>query len=299
MTKTLGTLFLVGTPLGNLEDMTFRAVRVLTEAGELYCEDTRRTAILLKHFKIERRNGPKSFHDHSPRPVLTKIRAELEQGKSVAYVTDGGMPVVSDPGFVLAREALAAGAAVTAVPGPSAAVSLFAVSGLASPKYLFHGFFPQTRGEVERVLELVRELPVAHIFYESPSRAVKSLAILAKHFPEAKLAFGRELTKIHEEVVRGTLDEVYAELAARERIRGECVFAILQESRGQNRVSESGLNAAAADALQPVALSEGQKAEIAALIQSGHSSKDVSKELSKKFGISRRVIYEFIVKTLT
>ena len=191
----LGTLYLVGTPLGNLEDMTFRGVRILSEADLLYCEDTRHTSILLKHFKIERKTQPRSFHDHSSRNALEQIRQSLKEGKSVAYVSDSGMPVVSDPGFVLVRAAEAMGAPVTVVPGASAAVMLFAASGLASPKYLFHGFFPRTKGEVERTLEVVRANPIVHLFYEAPGRMINSLEIVARNLPEARVVLEESLRK--------------------------------------------------------------------------------------------------------
>lgn len=309
MTKTAGTLFLVGTPIGNLEDMTFRAVRVLREADLLFCEDTRRTATLLRHFGIER--VPESFHDHSSPKIVHRIRGALAEGKSVAYATDGGLPVVSDPGFVLVRAATEMGAPVSVIPGPSAAVMLFASSALASPKFLFHGFFPRTKGEVERTLEVVRELPVAHLFYEAPGRTLASLEILQRNLPDAQVVVGRELTKVHEEVVRGSAREVYEEFSAREKIRGECVIAVLvKQSRrevreraqaGAGEAVETGSQGASAAtaADSSCRLTAAQEAEIAALVKSGMSSKDVAKELSKKFKTTRRTIYEFIIRRLT
>lgn len=298
MNKT-GTLFLVATPIGNLEDMTYRAVRVLKEADLVYCEDTRRTLILLKHFQIEREGGVESFHDHSSTWVLSKIRGELEQGKSIAYVTDGGMPVVSDPGFVLVRAANEVGAAVTVVPGPSAAGMLFAASGLPSPKYFFHGFFPRTRGEVERTLEVVRANPVVHIFYEAPGRITASLEILARNMPDGRVVVGRELTKIHEEFLRGSAAQIHEQLAAREKVKGECVIALLggEDKPAKAASPTEGENLAAPEAAPE--LTEEQQAEIASLIKSGVSSKDAAKELSKKFDVPRRVIYEFIIRRLT
>jgi 16S rRNA (cytidine1402-2'-O)-methyltransferase len=297
----VGTLYLVATPIGNLEDMTFRAVRVLTEADAVFCEDTRRTGILLRHFGVERASAPESFHDRSSRAALEKVRRLLAEGARVAYVTDAGMPVVSDPGYVLVRAALDAGARVEPIPGPSAALALFAASGLSSPKFFFHGFFPRVRGEVERVLEVVRANPVAHVFYEAPGRAAASLGILAKHLPESAMALGRELTKVHEEILRGTAEELAAEIGGRERVRGEIVFAILggqPSAVGSARESAVTPEEAAA-AKQPPELTLEQQAEVTALVQSGVSSKDAAKELSKKFRLPRRVIYEFIIRRLT
>lgn len=301
-----GTLFLVGTPIGNLDDMTMRAIRVLTDADAVFCEDTRRTLQLLRHFKIERPSGIDSFHDHSPPKVIVRIKKLLQDGKSVAYLTDAGMPVVSDPGFVLVRAAHEVRARVTVVPGPSAANMLFAASGLPSPKYFFHGFFPRTRGEVERTLEVVRAMPVAHLFYEAPGRVLQSLEVLQRNLPKAEVVVGRELTKIHEEIVRGSADKVYQELAGREKLRGECVFAVLGGSGMENsKVSkpapEAGLpfSLEESDSARSIELTDEQKAQVASLIKSGISSKDAARELSKKFGVSRRVIYEFIIRHLT
>lgn len=299
--KSVGILYLVATPIGNLEDMTYRAVRILKEADHVYCEDTRRTLQLLSHFKIERPTGIDSFHDHSSWHVIGKIKKLLEEGKSVAYATDGGMPVVSDPGFVLVRAAHECGAQVTVVPGPSAAGMIFAMSGLASPKYFFHGFFPRTRGEVERTLEVVKANPVVHVFYEAPGRIVGSLEILARNLPEAATVVGRELTKVHEELVRGTAEKVYEELSARDKVKGECVVAVLggePATKAQSQSLDTGEEESSGER-KPVELTEEQQAEISSLIKSGISSKDAAKELSKKFGVPRRVIYEFIIRRLT
>lgn len=321
-----GTLYLVATPIGNLEDMTFRAVRILKEADAVYCEDTRRTLVLLKHYGINRPQGIDSFHDHSSPKLLEKITKLLEEGKSVAYATDGGMPVVSDPGFVLVRAAQEVGATVSVIPGPSAAVTLFAASGLASPKYLFHGFFARTRGEVERTVEVIRATPLVHIFYEAPGRIQTSLEILARNLPENTAALGRELTKMHEEIMRGTLAEIYAALEGQDRVKGECVLAVMggdaqaeakivketKESRARqsaktsvhDRTLPAQLAASEEVGSEPISpqtadLTDEQKAEIAVFIKSGISSKDAAKQLSKKYGVSRRVIYEFIIRHLT
>lgn len=321
-----GTLYLVATPIGNLEDMTYRGVRILREADAVYCEDTRRTLVLLKHYGIERPQGIDSFHDHSPPKLLEKITRLLEEGKSVAYATDGGMPVVSDPGFVLVRAAYDVGATVSVIPGPSAAVTLFAASGLASPKYLFHGFFARTRGEVERTVEVIRSTPLVHIFYEAPGRIQTSLEILSRNLPENFAVLGRELTKMHEQIMRGTLSELHAALEDQDKVKGECVIAVMggdaraeaqtsREEREQrtrqsaktsvhDRLLPEQLAAAQDAGSEPVSaqiadLTEEQKSEIATLIKSGVSSKDAAKQLSKKFGVPRRVIYEFIIRHLT
>lgn len=304
MTNALGTLYLIGTPLGNLEDMSFRAVKMLGTVDRLYCEDTRRTQVLLQHFKIVRAKGIKSFHDHSPSHTLKEIKEALESGYSIGYVTDGGMPVVSDPGFVLVREAHRIGAKIEVIPGPTAASTLFSMSALPSPKQLFHAFFPKTKGEIEKVLKLVRDVSVVHIFYESPSRLIATLEIFAKHFTDLEVAVGRELTKMYEETLRGTIQEVLEQLKSKDRIRGECVFAIYCDPsvqvalEGNENNSEKSLENDGKFNKQSE-LSAAQKQEILEKVKSGGTSKDVAKELSKKFGVTRRLIYEYIIKHLT
>ncbi|MEW6057006.1 MAG: 16S rRNA (cytidine(1402)-2'-O)-methyltransferase [Bdellovibrionota bacterium] len=301
-----GTLYLVGTPVGNLEDMTFRAVRILKEADLLFCEDTRHTHVLMKHYGIERETRAESFHDHSGPKVLGRIKEALKNGQTVAYCTDGGMPVVSDPGFVLVRAAQEIGAKVSVVPGPSAAVMLFAASGLPSPKFLFHGFFPRTRGEVERTLEVVRNYPLVHIFYEASNRLLGAFEIISRNTPDTVVVLGRELTKVHEEILKGSAKKIFETLSEREKVRGECVIALMggvprpeKKSRDFTQEASRLEPQMQVSEPQPPELTADQQAEIAALIKSGVSSKDAAKALSKRFGLSRRVIYEFIIRHLT
>jgi 16S rRNA (cytidine1402-2'-O)-methyltransferase len=294
MENAIGTLYLVGTPIGNLEDMTFRAVKILSQVDFVYCEDTRRTQILIQNFKIQLKNGLKSFHDHSSQKVVMQIKKSLNEGKSIAYVTDAGMPLVSDPGFVLVREAYRIGAKVEAIPGASAVITLFCLSGLESNKFLFHGFFPVTFGEIEKVIEQIKNQKLAHIFYESPARFVKTLKILEKNFSQNQIVVGRELTKMHEEIKRGSVGEVLKYFESQQKIRGEITFALLG---GGEKELESTQSQESHD--NPTQLTEEQKKEITALIKSGLSSKDTAKLLSKKFKLSRKIIYDYIVKSLT
>jgi 16S rRNA (cytidine1402-2'-O)-methyltransferase len=308
MTNSSGILYLVATPIGNLEDITYRAVRTLKEADMVFCEDTRRTSILLKHYGIQR--SLESFHDHSSRGVLSKIKDMLMEGQTIAYATDGGMPVVSDPGFVLVRLAVSCGVSVSVIPGPSAAVSLFAASSLPTPKYLFHGFFPRTHGEVERVLEQVKTLPVAHLFYEAPGRILSTIEIISRNMPETSIVLGRELTKIHEEILRDKAGKLFETLSTRlgeeGKLRGECVFALYfdaEEARKKAQRQNPDDQVVSPETLEPnaetVVLTAEQQSEIATMVKSGVSSKDAARELSKRFKVSRRVIYEYIVKHLT
>lgn len=305
----IGKLYLVGTPIGNLEDMSMRALRVLQEADEVYCEDTRRTLLLFKHFRIKAKNTLQSFHDHSTARTLEKIKEKLQQGLQVAYVSDAGMPVISDPGYVLVKLAQDIGAGVTVVPGPSAALLLFVASGLPSPKWLFHGFFPKTRGEIEKTLETMRELSIAHIFYESAKRLIATIEIFERAFPQAKVVVGRELTKVHEEFFYGTPTEARSHFQQKSSIKGECAIAVHVEKNKEFQSLPSPLheiNSKYASTLdqteqmpQQIELSIEQKNEIIQLVKSGKSSKEVSKELAKKFRVPRKIIYEFIIRNLT
>lgn len=302
MANSPGRLFLIATPLGNLDDMTYRAVQTIQDCDYVFCEDTRRSLILLKHFRIEPKNHLESFHDHSSRGQLARVIGFLKQGLNVGYMTDGGMPVVSDPGFVLVRAAIENDIEVSVIPGATAATTLFAASALPSPKFFFHGFFPRTKGEVEKVLQMITEMPVVHLFYEAPVRILGALEILQRHYPKARVVLGRELTKLHEEVIRGTAKEVHEVISAREKLRGECVLAVLLEherfSFVQAQLSDNPQGTAPAAPAEIVFSSE-MKEEIAALLKSGVSSKDAAKMVSKKWRIPRRAVYEFIIRHLT
>jgi hypothetical protein len=155
--NTLGTVFLIGTPIGNLSDLSPRAKETMEAVDWLYCEDTRETKVLLSKASVHTKNPLQSFHDHSSSRVLTRIAECLRAGQNIGFVTDAGMPSVSDPGFILVRQAKALKAPLQVIPGASAVTSFFAISGLESPKFLFHGFFPRTKGEIEKVLEQIEE----------------------------------------------------------------------------------------------------------------------------------------------
>ncbi len=297
MTNALGTLYLISTPIGNLDDMTHRAIQTLKEVDEIYCEDTRRSSILLRHFEIDPKQKPLSFHDHSSRQVLANFGRSIQAGKSIAYITDAGTPVVSDPGFILVRECINMGANIVAIPGVSAATMLFSVSGLESPKYFFHGFFPQTKAEIEKVLQNIKSFEVAHIFYESSVRLKATMQLLLKNLPDAEIVVGRELTKKFEEVVRGNAAKILQHFDNERSVKGECVFAILQKNVNEEKqlLNTNELKKEP----QVVELTNEQIDEVTKLVRSGVSSKDVSKELSKKYDIPRRIIYDFIIKKLT
>ncbi len=217
-------LYLVPTPVGNLEDITLRAIRVLKEADLIACEDTRRTAVLLSHYHIS--TPVTSYHDHNERRKAPQLVKRMLDGESVALVTDAGSPGISDPGFFLVRACCEAGLSVTALPGATALVPALTASGLPSDRFAFEGFLPVKKGRKAR-LQMLSGSPCTVVLYESPHRLVKTLADLATVLgPARKAAVGRELTKVHEEMRRGPLDALHAHYAAQPSIRGEIVIVV-------------------------------------------------------------------------
>ena len=217
-------LYLVPTPVGNLEDLTFRALRVLKEADLVACEDTRTTGVLFQHYGIE--TPRTSFHAHNEHGKARALAERMAAGQTVALVSDAGTPGISDPGFLLVREALAAGVEVVALPGATAFVPALVASGLPTDRFAFEGFLPQKKGRHTRLEALTGE-PRTLVLYESPHRLAKLLGELAERLgPERPAAVGRELTKKFEEVRRGTLAELYAWYAAQPKVRGEIVVVV-------------------------------------------------------------------------
>lgn len=204
----MGTLYLVPTPVGNMEDMTFRAVRLLKEADLILCEDTRTSGILLKHYDIHRQlMAHHKFNEHG---TSAGIVERLRGGQTICLITDAGTPGISDPGFFLVREAVAAGIEVQTLPGATAFVPALVSSGLPCDRFTFEGFLPQKKGRQTRLTQLSEE-PRTMIFYESPYRLVKTLQQLGEFFgQERQVSVCREISKIHEESVRGTIEEVVA-----------------------------------------------------------------------------------------
>lgn len=217
-------LYLVPTPVGNLEDLTFRALRVLKEADLVACEDTRTTGVLFQHYGIE--TPRTSFHAHNEHAKARHLVERMQAGATVALVSDAGTPGISDPGFLLVREALAAGVEVVALPGATAFVPALVASGLPTDRFVFEGFLPQKKGRQTRLDALVGE-PRTVVLYESPHRLVRLLSELAERLGEDRpAAVGRELTKKFEEVRRGTLAELRAHYAAQPKVRGEIVVVV-------------------------------------------------------------------------
>jgi 16S rRNA (cytidine1402-2'-O)-methyltransferase len=222
-------LYLVATPIGNLGDITLRALDVLRGVDRIACEDTRQTQKLLNHFQIEKNTV--SYHEHNERSRSTELIQEIRRGSAIALVTDAGTPAVSDPGAWLVREAIAAGLPVIPIPGANAAISALIASGLPAGAFQFLGFLPEKAGArrtfLEKLAAAPRDSEQTIIFYEAPHRILETLADIEQTWGSLLNAVvARELTKIHEEFVRGTVGEIQRELAARERIRGEITLLI-------------------------------------------------------------------------
>ncbi len=219
----MGTLYLVPTPVGNLEDITYRALRILREADLILAEDTRTTGNLLKHFDVK--NAMLSYHKFNEHQTVDRVVERLRAGETVAVVSDAGTPGISDPGFLVAREAIRAGIEVVTLPGATAFVPALVSSGLPCDKFCFEGFLPQKKGRQTR-LEALRNEPRTMIFYESPHRIVKALTQFVEVFgADRPVSVCREISKVHEESVRGTLSEALAHFQENEP-RGEFVIVV-------------------------------------------------------------------------
>ena len=217
-------LYLVPTPIGNLEDITLRALRILKEVDLIACEDTRTSGVLLAHFGIE---TPKtSYHDHNETRKAPQLVERMQAGQRIALITDAGSPGISDPGFYLVRECARHEIPVEALPGPTAFVPALAASALPSERFVFEGFLPAKKGRQTRIKTLAEETRTM-VFYESPHRLVKTLGQLEEAFgAERPAAVARELTKKFEEIQRGTLAELRSYFAAQPKVRGEIVLVV-------------------------------------------------------------------------
>ncbi len=220
--KQTGRLFVVATPVGNLSDITFRAVETLKTVDFIAAEDTRTSSILLKHYSISK--PMVSFHSHSATTRSRELVDRLLQGESAALITDAGTPGISDPGYTLVRDAVDEGVDVIPIPGPTALVAALSASGLRMDRFVFEGFLPLKKGRQKKLQQLSSEKRTV-IFYESPHRIEKTLRELAEHFGERKCVVGREISKIHESFYRGTFSEIIDMMGEGEK-RGEFVVIV-------------------------------------------------------------------------
>ncbi len=268
-------LYLVATPIGNLEDITLRALRVLRFVDRIACEDTRQTQKLLNHFGIH--TPTVSYHMHNEASRAEELLAELKQGARIAVVSDAGTPGIADPGSQIAAAAIAAGIAVFPVPGANAAISGLVASGLSTERFTFHGFLPAREGQRKTVLEQLARDGTTHVFYEAPHRILDTLADIETFFGASQhVVVARELTKLYEEFLRGPVGELQSQLADRASIRGEIVLML-------------SIDATEAAATK-TALS--LSAEVAALMASGGISEmNALKRVARERGLGKSEAY--------
>ena len=219
-----GSLFLVATPIGNLEDITFRAIRTLREADLIACEDTRHTRRLLDHYGIDK--PMTSYHDHNESNRSESLVQRMLAGTNVALVSDAGTPLISDPGYRLVRAAVESGVRVIPIPGPSAILAALTASGLPTDAFYFGGFVSQKSGARRKLLESLAELDCPLVFYEAPHRILETLQDIAAVYADREIVLTRELTKVHEEFLRGTALALFRNLQARDSIKGEITVVI-------------------------------------------------------------------------
>lgn len=268
-----GSLYLVPTPIGNLEDMTYRSVRILQEVELIASEDTRNTQKLLNHFEIQ--TPQKSLHEHNYKERIPQLIAELMSGRSIAQVSDAGMPSISDPGHELVLACIQAGIPVIAIPGPTAGMTALIASGLLPQPFLFYGFLGRKKKEQQTTLETLKEYTATLIFYESPYRISATLTNMLTVFGNRQIVLCRELTKIHEEYLRGSIEELL-DYIEEHPVKGEC--CLLVEG---NTGSE-----------EPQTQIEGSlKEQVEQLIALGEKTNAAIKAVAVKNGLKKQEVY--------
>ncbi len=267
-----GTLYVVGTPIGNLEDMTFRAVRILKTVDLIAAEDTRHTGKLLQHFQI---TAPQlSYHDHNSTSRVPELLAQLSSGKAIALVTDAGMPGISDPGYELVKACVEAGILVVPIPGPSAVITALSAAGLPTEKFVFEGFLPTKNQARQERLEFLQAEARTIIFYESPHRLRQTLQDLAEVLGERQIVLARELTKLHEEFWRGRIGDAITHYTQREP-QGEYTLVVAGFPLVEPQLSEAELIA-----------------ELQQIMAQGISRSQASRQLAKATSLPRRQLYQ-------
>jgi len=266
-------LYVVATPIGNLEDITLRALRVLREVDVIAAEDTRHTRKLLDRYDIHTRLT--SYHEHNERTKAPALLRRLEAGESIALVSDAGTPAISDPGYHLIRAAAGKGVPVTPVPGASAVTAALSVCGLATDRFVFQGFLPGRRNRRREMLRQLQDDDRTMVFYEAPHRIRESLADMHEVLGDRAAVVGRELTKVHEELLRGTLSQLAGEPDQR---RGEFVVVVA------GRDDASGVD------------EERLRTEIARLLETGQRANDIAKLVAESHHAAKRDIYKLVLE---
>jgi len=270
-------LYVVATPIGNLEDITLRALRTLTEVNVIACEDTRQTQKLLNHYNISTRTV--SYHEHNEITRAPELVQQMERGASVALVTDAGMPGISDPGFRLISLAILHQLPVVPIPGASAFLSALVASGLPADSFRFSGFLPSKSGERREVLDAIRLSPRTQVFYEAPHRLLAALEDIVEVLgPERQIVIAREVTKLHEEFVRGRASEVLGTLKSRDGVKGEITLLIGKAEKAELQVAPS-LRVSVRDRVEQI------------MAQEKVDEKAALKKVAKERGISKSEAY--------
>jgi 16S rRNA (cytidine1402-2'-O)-methyltransferase len=266
-----GTLYVVATPIGNLEDVTLRALRILREVDQIACEDTRQTRKLLDRHGISK--PLVSYHEHNESARAEELVRELTAGKNIALVSDAGTPLIADPGYRLVAQARAQGVMVSPIPGASALVSALSASGLPTDSFFFGGFLPAKKTQRRKALEAARSYPATLVFYEAPHRILESLQDIAELLGPRQVTLGRELTKIHEEFLAGEAAELLDALAKRPPLKGEITLMIGKAEAHQ------------ADAT-PI------EAAFDRLLEAGVPRMEAMKTVARERGLSKREVYQ-------
>lgn len=268
-----GILYVVGTPIGNLEDMTFRAVRILQTVDLIAAEDTRHTGKLLQHFQIT--TPQQSYHEHNSNSRIPELLQQLSNGKAIAIVTDAGMPAISDPGFELVKACVEAGISVVPIPGPCAVITALSAAGLPTEKFVFEGFLPTKNQDRQERLEFLQAEARTIVFYESPHRLRQTLQDLADVLgQDRRLVLARELTKLYEEFFRGKIGDAIAYYTEREP-QGEYTLVVAGLPPLKPQLSEAEL-----------------KAELQQIMAQGISRSQASRQLAKATSLPRRHLYQ-------
>ena len=273
----LGTLYIVATPIGNLEDITLRALRILKEVDLIAAEDTRHTKKLLTHYGIASRLT--AYHEHNEKTKAQSLVEQLKQGKRMALVCDAGTPAISDPGYRLVREAISAGVRVVPIPGPSALTAVLSVSGLPTDRVVFEGFLPAKKIERKRRLESLRDESRTLVFYEAPHRLKDCLQDLFQVLGDREIVLAREMSKIYEEFLRGRLSDVKNEVEGR-KVLGEVALVV----RGSEPRPKEDRDR------------EELRAEIERLKREGMRVKEIAALLGEKFSYPKREVYRLVLE---
>ena len=276
-TQTTGVLYVVATPIGNREDITLRALNILREVDLVAAEDTRKSGNLLAHYQIK--NRLISFHEHNEKKRTPELIDKLLDGMTIALVSNAGTPSVSDPGYRLIEAAIANKVTVTPIPGVTAATAAMSVSGLPTDSFMFIGFAPKKKGKRVKFLTGLRAEPRPLIFYESPRRILSLMEEIIACMGDRNAMLAREMTKLHEEFIRGTVSQILKTIRARPAIKGECTLLVA-----------GGETAEQADA-------EIVKTEIKTALQNGQNSlAEIARTIARKYALSKNEVYELALK---